>query len=83
MVKTEAGKVDWSKLHKSPFPASSVYKTYDGWKVLEYNVMSGEIAHKWNKKGKPLFNEEQVEPMWYDSDLDDFIGLGDYWFWKD
>lgn len=82
-MKTEAGKVDWSKLHESPFPASSVYKTYDGWKALGYNVVKGEIAHKWNKKGKPLFNEEQVEQTICYSDFDDYIGLGGYWFWKD
>lgn len=35
------------------------------------------------QKGKPLFNEEQVEQTICYSDFDDYIGLGDYWFWKD
>ena len=79
-MKLEAGKVDWSKLHKDPFPASSVYKTYGQWRIEDYRVMVGEIAHKWNKKGEALFNEEQVEPIEYD-DWEDI----DYscWWWRE
>ena len=82
-MRKEAGKLDWSKLRNGPFPASSVYKTYESWKRQGYYVMKGETAFKWDKKGRPLFNEDQVEMNIYDLDSDDYIGLGDYWFWKD
>jgi len=50
------------------------HNTFEGWARLGFHVIKGEVAMKWNKKGKALFNEEQVE-----EEIFDLIDLFDHY----